>query len=215
MPYFPLNPTSPSLIASSKWNGKLWEALGDSNTELNNGTAQKKYTDIIQEKTGCIVKNRGSGGRGWGSPNNFYDNLNQLDDNADLITVLGGGNDYAHGVPLGTLGDTTRETFYGAVYVTLSTLINRYPLKTIAVIGQMRRGSEVANSEGVTVEQYADATYEVCKKLSIPFLDLYHHGNLYPWNSTFLTSCIPDGVHLNDLGQKIITSKIQTFLESL
>lgn len=212
--------STPSPVIS-KWKGKIWEVIGDSNTEEND-RATKKYHDYIAGKTGVINNNRGISGTGWfvGSGGAYFNRLTALDPNADLITVMGGGNDYAEvgkTLVLGAFGDTDpNASFYGSLDKTLTSLITKYPTKTIAVLTQTRRNnSEQPNASGITVAQLVQATIEVCNRYSIPYIDLYHSANVYPWDANYITQCMPDGVHLNDLGQQKLADKISTFLETL
>jgi lysophospholipase L1-like esterase len=213
----------------SKWNGKLWTVIGDSNTEAN-GKAALKYHDILKAKTGCTVQNLGKSGSGWwnswtdtstGTVNKaYYKRLTDINPNSDLITILGGGNDYAQTekpLVLGVFGDTDPDaSFYGALDYTLKTLIATFPTKTIAVFTQFRRYLNYAPIvTDDTLESLVEAEKKVSAKYGIPCLDLYHNANQYPWLDSYKTSHMPDGVHLNDLGQQKLASKMLPFLESL
>lgn len=218
---------SPNLTAS-KWAGKIWNAVGDSITEHNFRTT-KNYQDYIAEWIGCTVNNYGSSGTGWYCSGEFYDRIDDLNSNADLITVFGGTNDWAEvgsNLVLGNYGDTSGSTsFYGAVDQALVNLINKYPTKTIAVFTPIPRANafnNAVNGRGITMTQVVDAIIKVCEKYSVPVLDLYRVSNLYPWNATanqayFSCDSAPngDGLHPNALGHEILAHKILTFLNSL
>jgi lysophospholipase L1-like esterase len=215
--------TNNNLLQPSKWKNKVWSVIGDSITEVNAKTT-KNYHGYIKDKINCTVNNYGLSGTGWIVPYTtgpaFYNRTSNVDINSDLITVFGGTNDWgrtdANTFPFGALGDTTSATFYGAVDLTLSNLINRFPTKMIAVILPLPRvGGYSANSRGETLDQYANAIKEVANKYCIPVLDLYRESNFYVRNSTFNSTFMPDGLHPNDAGHQLIADKILAFLNAL
>ncbi|MDR0661513.1 MAG: SGNH/GDSL hydrolase family protein [Prevotellaceae bacterium] len=55
-----------------------------------------------------------------------------LDDDADLITVMGGTNDYRQNIPLDTFADTTEITYYGALKILCEKLILKYHTARVA-----------------------------------------------------------------------------------
>ena len=57
----------------------------------------------------------------------------QLPDDIDFMTIMFGWNDAAYGT-LGTINDTTNETYYGGFNVVLPYLIHKYPYTTIVLI---------------------------------------------------------------------------------
>ncbi|MEK5085915.1 SGNH/GDSL hydrolase family protein [Paenibacillus sp. FSL M8-0228] len=211
-------------LVSSKWNGKVWNVIGDSITEHNTRT-HKNYQDYIQDKIGCVVNNYGVSGTGWRTPSvtggsdAFYQRLDSLDPKADLITVFGGTNDWAEvgtKFVLGSFGDTDpKKSFYGAVDYTIRQLINKYPTKTIVVFTPLPRENPWAVNNGVTLEQVSDAIIKVSKHYSVPVLDLYHESNVYAWNADYRNYALPDGLHPNDNGHKELADKILTFINTL
>lgn len=165
---------------TSKWAGKIWNVVGDSITEHNTKTTYN-YHDYIAQKIGCTVNNYGISGTGWrcpssvGGTNAIYQRLNSLATNADLITVFAGTNDWAQNggtaMVLGSLGDTSASTsFYGAVDQILSTLVNTYPTKTVAVFTPLQRASAWYNlSNTVPTSVWAASTnYNVAGSFVTP-----------------------------------------------
>lgn len=204
--------------ASSRWRGRVWSALGDSNTE-DNFRAEKKYVGYASERMGCILNNYGYSGYGYldkGDGKSLYLKIPQMATNSDLITVLAGGNDvgYVHNntIPLGALGDTNPKTsFYGAVDRTFSDLVEKYPDRTIAVITQMKRGE----GKEATISSMVKAVKDTAFKYGFPVLDLFNEGNIHAYNSAYINACMPDGVHLNDKGSELVSWKVQSFINSL
>ena len=119
-----------------------------------------------------------------------------MEDNADYIIVASGTNDFGSDrrVPLGTMADSTNTTFYGSLHNLCIGLINKYPNGRIIFTTPLKRAG-MTNSEGLTLEQYANAIKEVCAYYSIPVLDLYNvsgfHVNVESWRNIYA----PDGLH--------------------
>ena len=97
--------------------GKKINFLGDSITEgVGTSSKEKMYVNIIAEKYGAICRNYGISGTeiarqiGLDYENclDFCKRYQTMDEDADIIVVYGGVNDYFHGdAPVGKLGDKT------------------------------------------------------------------------------------------------------------
>lgn len=86
--------------------------------------------------------------------------INAIPEDADYITLWFGINDSGH-TYLGTISDTTNETFYGAWNVVLKHLIEHFPFAKIGIIVTDRGNAE-----------YRKALREVARKWGIPYLDM-------------------------------------------
>lgn len=189
---------------------KTWNCLGDSIT-ANDRPNVTNYQYIIANKFNIDINNYGISGSTIANGNNpMCERYQNMSNDADIITIMGGTNDI--GTEIGTINDTTSSTFYGALNILLSGLINKYPNKRIGFISPIQRRNNNQN-----LENYVIAIENACKKYSIPFLDLYHFGGLYPAiniiNNTLFDNS--DGLHPNTEGHKIIANKIQSFINSL
>ena len=210
--------------------------IGDSITERNN-RATTNWVDYINNwLTPNTITNRGHSGTGivnaWGDFANWYNDLDNLSSNYDLILIMGNMNDYSSlsfdENSLGQFGDNTLATQYGALKLYIEKLINKYPKAKIGWITstprQYQSGATVSNPGYLwgknSVFENANTAIKIsCENYSIPVLDLFHESNLMPWNNTnraeyFSTEANPtgDGVHPNDKGQKIIAYKIYDFI---
>ena len=125
--------------------------LGDSITEGCGTTSQENvFHGVLKENAGlAVVRNYGKGGTRIarqseikdpdGRDYDFIRRADEMDDDANLIVVFGGTNDYGNGqAPLGEITDTTMFTFYGAVRVLCELLIKKYPNAKIAFIARFR-----------------------------------------------------------------------------
>ena len=65
------------------------------------------------------------------------------------------------------------------------------------------------------LHDFVKALREVCEYYSIPVCDMYKesgmYGNVWAWCEKYM----PDGLHPNDEGHKLIARKLQKFLENL
>lgn len=80
------------------WSHLKWYVMGDSLTEAN-GYASKRYYDYIQDKTGIQVQVDGIGGTGFCAGyrygESFFDRIENIPQDVDVITVFGSGNDFS------------------------------------------------------------------------------------------------------------------------
>lgn len=198
--------------------------LGDSITQ-GVGTT-KQYHQFTKEQLGLKdVRNYGIGGTCITNieSNNFISRYLSMDNNAELIVVFGGTNDFGHHMPLGDINSTDDKTFYGALKVLCEGLINKYPGKTIIFITPLNRNcdkfpadgcpkGQKTNNLGYKLEDYVNAIKEVVPMYSIPAYDLFSNSNLYPYNTSIITNFMPDGLHPNINGHKIIGRKTSEFI---
>ena len=204
-------------LTTTSLNGLKWNALGDSITAGAQSTAS--YIDYIAEDTGVIARNYGVSGNTiahipdhWAG-NGMAIRYTEMDDDADIITVFGGTNDWGHGlVEIGSWDDGTNTTLYGGTQTLIEGLINKYPTKKIGFILPIPRND--INGDN-TLGDYVAVIKEVCDRYSIPTLDLYHESGIMPGIEAHKTALIPDGTHPNAEGHRIIATKIQRFLERL
>jgi len=154
--------------------------------------------------------------------NSFCERFHTMDDDADVVVVFGGTNDYGHGdAPLGGFSDRTPASFYGACHYLFSGLIKKYLGKPIVIMTPLHRLNETKNtteykSYGVgTLRDYVNIIREVAEYYSLPVLDLYASSGLQPEIKEIQETYIPDGLHPNDNGNAVIAYKLKRFLEAL
>ena len=203
---------------SSKLKGLKWNAFGDSITEY---FPNENYVAIIQERTGCIATNYGKAGRSIADRGSSYEvylpaykNYVDMNNDADIITVFCGTNDYGSQVNIGSITDIDNTKFYGALNTLALGLIEKYPGKKIAFITPIQRKYD---TNGTPLSNYVNAIKAIGTKYGIPVLDLYSSCGLYPKSDTINNTYFKDGdgLHPNALGHQIFAPIIQNFLESL
>lgn len=215
-------------ITGNRYYGKKWVCVGDSITEKNSATTVH-YFDYISGVNGMTVVNMGVGGtgymRGKENSNAFYQRVSQIPTDSDVITIFGSGNDLAQYSNIGEYTDATTDTICGCVNATLDAIFTRCPTTPVGIIAPSPWQSypTTKTSENI-MEGYVEKLEKIAKYRGVPFLDLYHCSNLRPEDSTNRISCFyndasldgnGDGVHPNELGHAIISTKIRAFLETL
>ena len=225
-----LNDIAEQLINTGKFNdniNKKWCAIGDSLTEKNI-TAHKNYTDLVSERLKIECINKGIGGTGFKRKEEenkaFYQRIIDLPSDIDVITIFGSGNDLALMSSIGEITDSTTDTICGCVNKTIDNLLEKFPTTPMGIIAPTPWRGNTPNIIECQMSRYVDKLEEICKRRGIPYLDLYHYSNLHPNNDkclnlTYYNKSVvdgnADGVHPNDLGHKIISTKIIQFLKTL
>lgn len=138
--------------------------------------------------------------------------VKRLDQDCELIMVAGGRNDERYNVPLGVMGDTNIETFYGAMDSLCRNLIERFPKTPKAVFTPIK--SRGTNEK---TKPYVSAMKEVCARYGIPVLDLFTICDLQPdidfINNTYFYQA--DGIHPIEAGHLILKRPVRSFLLNL
>ena len=145
------------------------------------------YGYLIGNRNNMEIQHMAFGGRTLATPsvisshNCFTDlssvlNYTEIDSDADYITMYFGINDSHNApsasgsdgetlvgeIPLGTINDTTANTFYGAWNIALPYLVEHHPYAKIGIIV----------SNGCDNDNYRIATIDCAKKWGIPYIDL-------------------------------------------
>ena len=206
--------------------------LGDSITEgAGTSSHDKMFTMLIEREYGAICQNYGIGGtriarqktpteEKW--DRDFISRVPEMDNDADIVVVFGGTNDFGHGdAPLGTMSDRPPYPFYGALHCLYPALTEKYPDVPVVILTPLHRLNEDSpkgdnKPEPVgTLKEYVNIIREVAEYYSFPVLDLYKESGLQPKVPVIQQKYIPDGLHPNDDGNAILAHKIARFLETL
>lgn len=229
---------------------KEWAGLGDSITHgfiPRNYTGYpgvlKSYLMLACSKLGITPKNYGIDGS---TVANVADRspmsrrYNNMTDDADIISVMGGTNDVRNGVSLGTINDSTDSTFYGALKIIAQGLYDKYYInqgttkgqeKTIFFITPLKlletsSGVIGGTGENYDLSQWIKAIKDVAEMYSFPVLDLYNLSLLNPAISQTVQGTetgytgtynpyMTDGTHPTQEGQEIISKIAAGFIESI
>ncbi len=211
-----------STIALAQNNSYTVSFLGDSITY--GWKSDKSYAEMLANKLEAdtynnygIVGSTISTGGDSDTTNPMVTRYTDIDSDSDLIVVFGGTNDWYHNVELGSLGDIDTDTFYGALQTLMSSLQEDYPDATIVFVTPIKRirdgASDMENSNGNTLEEFAEAVCEVAEANGISVIDLYHNENTDFTSDTSYTLFWSDGLHPNVFGDSIIANEIYKYLE--
>lgn len=207
--------------------------LGDSITEgFGPQDIENVYWKRLERSCGCVSVGFGISGTRIArqqkpSPDPredqyFRSRVAAMDEEADVVVIFGGTNDYGHGdAALGCFDDRTDDTFYGALHNLYSDLIAKYPTAQLVVMTPLHRlgENEAYNTWGLRsvgcLEDYVDIICEVAGYYGIPVLDLHRLSGLQPEVPQLKERYMPDGLHPNDAGHALIHSRLKGFLETL
>ena len=209
--------------SSVLWEGKRWSTLGDSIT------AAGLWQAIVSAKLGLSHTNFGIGGTklsGVDANAMCQDiRINAIPATQDLVTVMGGTNDWAQNVPLGATDSTDPLTFYGALNTLVSKLMARFPGKRVALfttpygefIDFASRGwsNAYTNTQGLTTRDYAEAVRVVCKRWGLPCVDVQSNAG---WNALNIRTYLNDDgalLHPNSIGAGRVAEVVIGFFRGI
>ena len=212
--------------------GKKINFLGDSITE-GFGTSGEScfFTTLIADETGAITRNYGIGGTRIArqatpttpqADRDFPSRVAEMDPDADVVVVFGGTNDFGHGdAPLGSMADREKGSFYGGLHELYIRLIEKYPAARIVVLTPLHRMNE-DNPRGdnkpqdvATLKEYVTIIREVAEYYALPVLDLFATSGMQCHVPAIQQLYIPDGLHPNDAGHRLLADLIIAFLQQL
>lgn len=172
--------------ATPKTNPKYWAALGDSITAgTGAGGSSYAYCAVAGKSIGCQVANYGIPGScindGYntaltepGYDQAFVNRYDEMGTGYDLVTVLGSVNDHRADSKIGKEGSTDSRDFYGALYVLINGLKQRYPNARIVFITPFKTADwKGTNLYGHTMQDFRNAIVVMCNKYQIEVLDLF------------------------------------------
>lgn len=210
--------------------GKKIVFIGDSITEgVGASSKEKCFVTLVGERGEFReYKNYGIGGTRFAKQTkpsekprhdlDFCGRIDDLDEDADIVVMFGGTNDYGHGdAPLGTFEDRDLYTFYGACHFLMTRLHERFPGKPKLILTPLHRVEEERPKKGVVtpLRTYVNIIREMAEFYSLPVLDLYKESGLQPQVPLIRQMYFPDGLHPNDAGYEVIANLILTKLRSM
>ena len=212
--------------------GKKVIFLGDSITEGVGASCEAaRYTCVLKEKAGLReIRNYGISGTRlarqqqpkeetmYWDTNAFTERYQSMEDEADIVVVFGGTNDYGHGdAPFGTEEDRTIDTYCGAVHCLMRGLIEKYPAAAIVFMTPLHRQNDLVGSAANQrpLKDYVEVIRKTAEQYAIPVLDLFAASGIQPDIEAQRERFCPDGLHPNDAGNLRIAERLQAFLETL
>lgn len=199
-------------IGQDNYNCKI-NCLGDSITAGYNNN-EISYVDYLSDKFNTVRKYGMSGtsiSKQESVTDSFLERYEAMDNDADVILVMGGTNDFALNVPLGDFNSENTYNFYGAMKTLVKGLLEKYPDKKIFFVTELDRVID-SNGIGVLYTDYLTAIKEVCRYYAIPVLDLNSNLGFNAKNTKQAELYLPDYLHPNNEGHKIIANKIEKYI---
>ncbi len=203
------------------WIGKKGLAIGDSITSFGQYVEFTKSSLELStyEKLamgGRPIANGSSNGEGLVD---FVISHKVFD--YDLITILAGTNDFKLNVPLGELSNQRNQnfdvdTFYGSYSKLIEVILESNPTVTILLITPPQRSTEgydiySKNEKGYYFKDYILAVENIGDMYSLDVLNLYSELGI---NNINMNHYMKDGLHPNELGDKLISEKISLYLKN-
>lgn len=197
----------------SRWQKRKVMFIGDS---ITYGTAASvKYTDIIAQQLKTTTQGEGvvSSAFSTGTVSKnipaIVDRIKGLSfDGVTHVVFFAGTNDFGRGVELGTINDTNKGTFYGAVKDCIEQLKDKNV--KISFVTPILRFDGRKNDHGYTLKDFVTALMEIASLNNLPILDLYKGYGVNDSNkSTYIAN---DMLHPNNNGQRLLATKIGSFL---
>lgn len=210
------------IVALNTYNfsNKKIAFLGDSITLGYGGdvVGQEKYfgfDDYMQEMLNIgEVVNVGSGGSTISKDNedSCFERRakDKIDEDVDIIIVMGGINDYITGRE--NFGDMDHlnygDTYCGSVDTLFYTLDNRWNAEVFVVTPYGLEMEKEAEAKRITFEEYVDVQRSLYDKYGLHLFDMYSTGFLNTNDSTIKAKLSADGTHLNNDGYKLLGQHI-------
>lgn len=176
--------------------------LGDS-IMTQFGSNATSIPEVMRARMGIdTVQNLAEGGLLIATSYGIASRCAQVSEYATHVLLEGGVNDWGASFPIGTIADSTLDTFYGACNYIADFFQNLRPYQKLVWMTPFRSGISIVNPS--TLADYAAAVRAVCLARGIPVVDAYNElpvnfdtvlgGKLYSW----------DQLHANDIGNSII-----------
>lgn len=132
--------------------------------------------------------------------------------NTDIISIMGGTNDFAKNVTLGDINTEDTTTFYGGYKKLLNYLITNNPTSLIFTITPpwTQNAPTTNNTKGYSRQDITNAIKEISSYFGIPCLDMNSLGQLGFVNKTTWTV---DGTHFTqEYVSNIFSKKVANFI---
>ena len=159
-------------------------------TEVSNILGLKSYSNMGVSGATLTTNNQGL--------HCMTNIITSYTEDADIIGVLGGVNDFNRNLPLGDINDKDTSTIYGALHVGMSYLSENYSDSFIFYMTPYKEDFggnfwSTDNSAGYNLVDVSNAIKEVAKIYNIAVLDLLEDGNFE--SIMYDSDC--DGIHPN------------------
>lgn len=209
-------------------NLKKLVIYGDSISTINHGEggyeAILKKSLHLDEIYNYAV---GSSGLSTVTPNNMVDIVSKEDNipaDADLILIWHGSNDWYWGTPIGGMGESNPDTFWGGIDYVISRLRKRLPMAKLVWVTPIYRyeapyelsfageAYELSNCAERTMQDYYDTLEKASVRYGFPLIDMRRRCNIHQGNEDYY---LEDRVHPNKNGYDVIGKVLVQEIEGM
>lgn len=193
--------------------GKTMNIIGDSYVANNGQPVADTWHYKIANNNKMAYRNYGVNGNclvaDGGSGTKVIDRLDEMDNEADYILVVGGKNDYNQQMAI--------SEFSTQLASLIKKVVQKYQGKNVCFFTPWPdQGPAMVNP--IALHEYADAIEEQCGLLGVPCFNSSKHSGIATYNAQFRAKYFQtadDVSHLNAAGHNLFINKAQRFLESL
>ena len=210
---YPTNLTELNYRCRSPWYLKKMNVIGDSIVYGSYGN----FVNVIKEQLSLsVARNYGIGGCCIASTDQDSQytpvvlRWDEMDNDADIVIVHAGTNDYSAQVPLGDLTSTDITTFNGALNTIMDGLRQKYPTSLVIFSGILHRFNDSALA--IPASSYRAAMEERCLAKHFVYYDGYRWTG-FNFGAAYYDHILSnDGLHPNELGAAIFGRKLAGFI---
>ena len=209
---------------------KKWAAVGDSITNQG-GHTQNGYVFYTQRMLGFTsIANISAGGKSLSKPGSSG-NPAMCDDSflatiptdADIVTIMGGTNDWQNNHPIGEITSTSDTDYCGAINHIIDYFSENRPMVRLVFIcptygelyGQTSWPDAAHNLNGDSMWDFMEAVKNVCEHRGIPYVPM---GQRCGWNNKNIRSFVNDDgglLHPNTEGGRRMSSVLTNSLKEI
>lgn len=197
---------------NGKYHGKHAVAYGDSitygiYTETGNKEAlyvKRRWCDIVSERLGfASLTNYAQSGISISSTSSVLPEralskcYNEMRDDAEIVLIAGGTNDFGTDVVLGNSSDEEDMSFCGALNILCRGLKEKYPKSMIVFVTPVDRKDSNSNKLGFRLDDYRQKMKEIAGGIYGFVIVDGECAGFDAKNPEFLAKYMNDGVHPN------------------
>lgn len=144
-----------------------------------------------------------------------------MPDDADLVFIAIGSNDWFYQLELGQMSDRDGTSFYGALHTLCGGLKKKYPDCPIVFSTPIKRWiyreddsiPGKLNAHRQEISLYCNAIKQVCAAYGIDVIDMYNECGFDLWSQTDRDAFAPDGTHPNLDGHRKMAAVLEKRLK--
>ena len=140
--------------------------------------------------------------------------INGIPEDTDILTIMGGTNDWASRISIGTIDDDTRDTFIGGYKYLIEKVMQRIPNARIILMtppfGYYNSGVGTGEINGVGTKliEYINAVKSVAEYYKLPLINMYQDLGINKFNKDSFLIDEDVQVHPNSNGGKRIAGLV-------